>query len=208
MVEHPADRKACDRRELASRWLPVVLRLAFSPPPRPAEDHPGASETYAIHGELLEPGFEISEGTVSRYLAPLDRRRDPGQGWLVFLKNHREAMAAMDFFTVPTVAFRVRYCFFVVSHSRRRILHFNATEYPTRQGIVQQRREAFLEDRAPTYLVLDRDRMFSGEVTMMLECLDSELIRTAYPRPLAERRGGALGRKRSPRAVGSGDRAE
>jgi putative transposase len=55
-----------------------------------------------IHGELLKLGFEISESTVSRYLAQGGSPRDCGQHWLTFLKNHREAIAAMDFFTVPT----------------------------------------------------------------------------------------------------------
>jgi putative transposase len=136
-----------------------------------------------IHGELLKLGFEISECTVSRYLAQIDRGRDSGKGWLVFLKNHREAIAAMDFFTVPTVTFRVLYCFFVISHGRRRILHFNATEHPTAQWLVQQLREAFPEDRAPKYLVLDRDGKFNGEVAAMLKCLGSKLIRTAYHSP-------------------------
>jgi hypothetical protein len=88
----------------------------------------------------------------------------------------------MDFFTVPTVTFPVLYCFFVISHGRWRILHFNATEHPTNQWIVKQLREAFPEDRAPRYLVLDRDRKFSGEVRTMLECLGRELIRTASGR--------------------------
>jgi putative transposase len=52
---------------------------------------------------------------------------------LAFLKNHREVMAAMDFFEVPTATFRVLYGFFVIGHGRRRILHFNATEHPTSQ---------------------------------------------------------------------------
>ncbi len=86
-----------------------------------------------IHGEFLKLGFEISECTVSRYLAQIDRRRDSGRGWSAFLKNHRDAIAAMDFFTVPTATFRVLYCFFMISHSRRRILHFNATEQPISQ---------------------------------------------------------------------------
>jgi putative transposase len=136
-----------------------------------------------IHGELLKLGFEISECTVSRYLAPMNQRRDSGKRWLTFLKNHREAIAAMDFFTVPTVTFRLLYCFFVISHSRRRVLHFNVTEYPTSRWIVQQRREAFPEDCAPKYLVLDRDGKFGGEVARMLKCLGSELIRTAYRSP-------------------------
>ena len=136
-----------------------------------------------IHGELLKLGFKISECTVSRYLAQIDRRRASGKGWLIFLKNHREAIAAMDFFTVPTATFRVLYCFFVISHGRRRILHFNATEHPTASWIVQQLREVFPEDRAPKYLVLDRDGKFSGEAARMLECLGSKLIRTAYRSP-------------------------
>jgi putative transposase len=136
-----------------------------------------------IHGELLKLGFEISECTVGRYLARKASPRGSGTPWLSFLKNHREAMAAIDFFTVPTATFRVLYGFFVIGHERRRILHFNVTEYPTAQWIVQQLREAFPEDRAPKYLILDRDGKFSGEVAMMLEVLGSELIRTAYRSP-------------------------
>src|SRR5215469_10311285 len=72
-----------------------------------------------IHGELLKLGFEISESTVSRYLAQRSSPPESSQCWLTFLKNHREAIAAMDFFTVPTATFRVLYCFFVISHGRR-----------------------------------------------------------------------------------------
>jgi transposase InsO family protein len=103
--------------------------------------------------------------------------------WPVNLKNHREAIAALDFFTVPTATFRVLYCFFVISHGRRKILHFNVTEHPTGAWIVQQLREAFPEDRAPRYLILDRDSKFNGEVATMLKDLGSELIRTAYRSP-------------------------
>ena len=82
-----------------------------------------------IHGELLKLGFEVSESTISRYLAQRNSPRGSGQRWLTFLKNHRESIAAMDFFTVPTATFRVLYCFFVISHGRRQILHFNVTEH-------------------------------------------------------------------------------
>ena len=98
-----------------------------------------------IHGELLMLGFDLSERTVSRYLARFKRRGDPTKLWLTFLKNHREGIAAMDFFTVPTATFRLLYCFFVSSHDLRKILHFNATEHPTSQWVVQQLREAFPE---------------------------------------------------------------
>jgi hypothetical protein len=86
-----------------------------------------------IHGELLKLGFEVSERTVSRYVARVGRNEDARKLWSVFLKNHREVIAAMDLFTVPTPTFRVLYCFFVISHGRRRVLHFNVTEHPTSQ---------------------------------------------------------------------------
>ena len=76
---------------------------------------------------------------MSRHLARrLPRPGDAAQRWLAFLRNHREAIAALDFFTVPTITFRLLYCLFVIDHSRRRILHFNATGRPTSAWVVQQ----------------------------------------------------------------------
>jgi hypothetical protein len=84
-----------------------------------------------IHGELLKLGFEVSERTVSRWMQKI--RKDPQRArrWKAFLENHREALAAMDFFTVPTFKFGVLYCFFVIGHGRRRILHVGVTPHPT-----------------------------------------------------------------------------
>ena len=61
-----------------------------------------------IHGELLQLGFEIAEPTVSRYLKQLKGRGDDGKAKrrLAFLNNHREVIAAFDFFTVPTLTFQ------------------------------------------------------------------------------------------------------
>jgi putative transposase len=84
-----------------------------------------------IHGELLKLGFDVSERTVSRYLLRLYPRDQARKLWAAFLRNHRDVIAAMDFFTVPTLTFRVLYCFFVIEHDRRRIVHFNVTEHPT-----------------------------------------------------------------------------
>ena len=42
------------------------------------------------------------------------RNPEPAKRWAAFLSNHREAIAAMDFFTVPTLTFGVLYCFFVI----------------------------------------------------------------------------------------------
>jgi hypothetical protein len=83
-----------------------------------------------IHGELLKLGFDVSERSVSRWIRRAPRDPDPVKRWLTFLRNHREAIAAMDFFTVPTLTFGVLYCFFVIGHDRRKILHFNVTRNP------------------------------------------------------------------------------
>jgi hypothetical protein len=76
-----------------------------------------------IHGELLKLGFHLSEATVSRWLRRILRTPDPAKRWLTFLRNHREAIAAMDFFSVPTLTFGILYCFFVIGpinrHERR-----------------------------------------------------------------------------------------
>jgi len=121
-----------------------------------------------IHGELLELGFDISERTVSRYLRHQYPRDQARKLWAAFLRNHREVIAAMDFFTVPTLTFRVLYCFFVIEHGRRRILHFNVTEYPTGPWIAQQLREAFPESCPYRYAILDGEAKFGTEVADVL----------------------------------------
>jgi hypothetical protein len=60
-----------------------------------------------IHGELLMLGFDVSERTISRWMKRAPRDPEPAKRWLAFLRNHREAIAAMDFFTVPTITFGV-----------------------------------------------------------------------------------------------------
>jgi len=121
-----------------------------------------------IHGELLKLGFDISERTVSRYIRRLSPRKQARKLWAAFLRNHREVIAAMDFFTVPTLTFRVLYCFFIIEHGRRKILHFNVTENPTSPWIVQQLSEAFPESCPYRYAILDRDAKFNKDAMDLL----------------------------------------
>jgi putative transposase len=102
-----------------------------------------------IHGELKILGFDISERTVLRWMRRAPREPEPAKRWTAFLNNHREAIVAMDFFTVPTLTFSILYCFFVIAHDRRRILHFNVTRHPSSLWVIQQLREAFPYDSAP-----------------------------------------------------------
>jgi hypothetical protein len=96
-------------------------------------------------------GFDVCERTISRWMKRAPRDPEPATRWLIFLRNHRETIAAMDFFTVPTITFSALYCFFIISHNRRRILHFNVTKHPTSSWIVQQLREAFPFGSAPRF---------------------------------------------------------
>jgi hypothetical protein len=60
-----------------------------------------------LHGELLKLGFEVSQSTVSRYTPRRPVEPDKLKRWLAFLRNHKDALSAMDFFTVrpPRCAF-------------------------------------------------------------------------------------------------------
>ena len=138
-----------------------------------------------IHGELLKLGFEISEPTVSRYLRQLKHCGGAAKAkrWLAFLHNHREVIAALDFFTVPTLTFRVLYCFFVIEHGRRCILHFHASAHPTSEWVVQQLREAFPLPCPYRYVVLDRDAKFSHDVLEFLRSSGIEPVRTSVHSP-------------------------
>jgi putative transposase len=136
-----------------------------------------------IHGELQKLGFVVAERTVARYLRRVQRRGDPEKRWLTFLQNHREMIVAVDFFTVPTVAFQLLYCFFVIEHGRRRILHFNVTRYPTAEWVLQQLREAFPGAAPYRYVILDRDSKFDAEVIKFLKATDLKPKRTSVQSP-------------------------
>jgi len=113
------------------------------------ENHWGAPR---ILSELQKLGFTVSETTVSRYVRRFrEHKPDPDllKRWIAFFRNHKQAIAGMDFFTVPTATLNVLYGFFVIHHDRRRILHFNTTYNPTAQWVMQQLREAFPFGSAP-----------------------------------------------------------
>jgi putative transposase len=163
------------RRKLDSAVLDALRQMAAENPSW------GAPRT---HGELVKLGYTISERTVSRYLARGTLRPSHSGGqWLTFLNNHREAIAAIDFFTVPTLSFRLLYCFFVIDHHRRRILHFNVTAHPTASWVCQQLREAFPNPTGDRYLILDRDSKFSTQVLELVESSGMKPKRTSIRSP-------------------------
>jgi putative transposase len=144
-----------------------------------------------IHGELQMLGFDISERTVSRWVQRAPRDPEQRNRWKAFLRNHREVIAAMDFFTVHTLTFGILYCFFVIAHDRRRILHFNVTPNPASLWVVQQLRETFPFEPSHEYVIFDRDQEFGFEVIAAVKAMDSMPKRTSFRSPwqngLAER---------------------
>jgi len=99
--------------------LPNQYGLGFSV-------HTGASR---IHGELLKLGYEVAQSTVSKYMAR--GGRPPSQSWKTFVRNHAEAIAAIDMCIVPTLSFERLFAFLVLGHSRRQLLWFEVTRHPT-----------------------------------------------------------------------------
>jgi transposase InsO family protein len=111
-----------------------------------------------IHGELLKLGFEVAESTVSTYM--IRHRRPPSQNWRTFLRNHADAIAAIDLCVVHTVTFERLFALIVVGHGRRQLLWFAVTRHPTAAWLARQIVEAFPWDTAPAYLVRDNDRSY------------------------------------------------
>jgi putative transposase len=128
-----------------------------------------------IQAELCLLGHDLAESTVAKYKPK--SRKPTSQTWKTFLKNHVGSLAAIDFFTVPTVTFRNLYVFLVLRHDRRRIVHFAVTEQPHAAWVAQQLREAFSFEEAPKYLIRDNDGVYGAETSRCLKSLGIEEIR-------------------------------
>jgi transposase InsO family protein len=129
---------------------------------RMSRENPGWGAS-RIHGELLMLGFEVAQSTVSKYMTRPSR--PPSQTWKTFLRNHAEAIAAIDMCVVPTLTFDLLFAFLVLGHGRRQLLWIEVTRHPTAEWLARQITEAFPWASAPTYLVRDNDRAY-GHVFM------------------------------------------
>jgi hypothetical protein len=149
-----------------------------------------------IHGELLKLGFEVAESTVSKYM--VKRRGPPSQSWRTFLRNHREAIAAIDLCLVPTVHFERLCAFIIIGHGRRQLLWFAVTRHPTAEWLAQQIVEAFPWETAPTYLARDNDGAYGPIFQRRVRAMgirDRPISpRSPWQNPYAERLIGTLAR--------------
>jgi transposase InsO family protein len=150
-----------------------------------------------IHGELIKLGIDIGERTVSRLIPK--RRTPPSQTWRTFLTNHVRHLVSIDFFTVPTVGWRVLFVLVVLAHHRRRVLHFNVTEHPTAAWTAQQIVDTFPDDSAPSYLLRDRDSIYGHAFRHRVKGMGLREVLTAphspWQNPFAERLIGSIRRE-------------
>jgi transposase InsO family protein len=150
-----------------------------------------------IQSELRLLGFGVAERTMAKYR--IRSKKPPSQTWKSFLRNHVGQIAAIDFFTVPTVRFRNLYCFIILLHDRRQVVHFNVTTNPTAEWAAQQIIEAFPDDEAPKYLLRDRDGIYGDYFRSRVAGMGIEEVITApqsaWQNPYVERVIGSIRRE-------------
>ena len=150
-----------------------------------------------ILSELLLLGHAVAESTVAKYM--VRQSKPPSQTWRTFLHNHVGQIAAVDFFTDPTITFGVLYVFVVLRHERRHVVHFNVTTNPTARWAAQQVIDAFPFGDAPRFLLRDRDGIYGECFRHRVEHMgiDEVLIapRSPWQNPYVERLIGSIRRE-------------
>ncbi len=180
---HPAGRPS-----VSSDVIELIRRMSLANP------RWGAPR---IHGELLKLGIQMSQATVAKHM--VRHRRPPSQNWRIFLKNHMQTLISADFFVVPTITFRVLFVFVILSHDRRRPIHFAVTANPTAEWTARQLLEAFPWDSAPRYLLRDRDGIYGEKFREAATWLGIREVLTApkspWQNPYVERLIGSIRRE-------------
>ena len=147
-------------------------------------------------------------------------RKPPSPTWRSFLETyprlpislrsiehgaHVKDLVSIDFFTVPTATFRVLFVLLVLSHDRRRVVHFNVTSSPSAEWTAQQIVQAFPEDTAPRYLLRDRDGIYGAYFRHRVHNLGIEKVLTAprspWQSPYVERLVGSVRRECSDHVI-------
>jgi len=104
-----------------------------------------------------------------------------------------------DFFVVPTITFRLLFVFVILSHDRRRPVHFAVTANPTAEWTARQLLEAFPWDTAPSYLLRDRDGIYGQKFREAATWLGIREVLTApqspWQNPYVERFIGSIRRE-------------
>jgi putative transposase len=165
------------------RRIPLDLRQLIV---HMVRDNPTWGEERIANELWLKLGIRISPRTVRAYWPREDTWSDRrSQNWNTFVRNHARALLACDFMVAITVRFRVIYIFVVMEIGSRRILHCNATPYPTAEWTIQQLREAIPSDHEYRFLIHDRHATFSSELDEAVAGLGLQVAKTPIRAPQA-----------------------
>ena len=134
---------------------------------------------------------------VAKYM--VKRRGPPSQGWRTFLHNRAPDIAAIDLFVVPNLGFDLLYACIIVRLDRRELVWINVTPHPSAEWVARQITEAFPWNKAPRYMIRDRDRIYGAVVTRRLRAMGIRDKPTAPASPwqngFAERLIGSIRRE-------------
>lgn len=151
-----------------------------------ATENPGWGHR-RLQGELVRLGHRIAASTVWQILHdagidPAPRRSGPT--WRQFLTAQANAVLAVDFVHVDTVALRRIYALIAVEHGSRRAHLVGVTAPPTEAWTTQAARNPLmnLADRATTitFMLRDRDSRYSRAFDAVLTA-DGIRILTSPP---------------------------
>jgi putative transposase len=150
-----------------------------------------------IQAELRFLGYEVAALTVAKYMRRASRH--PSPTWRAFLTAHRHDIAAVDFFVVPTLTFRLLFGFVILRHHRRELIHIGVTDQPTAAWAAQQIVHAFPDETRPTYLLRDRDAIYGAHFQRRVEHMGIRQVaiapRAPWQNPFAERVIGSIRRE-------------
>jgi len=112
--------------------------------------------------------------------------------------HHVGSLVSVDFFTVPTVMFKVLFVFVVLAPERRRVVHINVTDAPPPNGRAGSswRRSP---GRLPRDTLRDRDAVYGVAFSRRAQSMGIHEVTTAprspWQNPYVERLIGTLRRE-------------
>jgi len=157
---------------------------------RMAEDNPTWGYT-RIQGALKNVGHRVGRSTIARILkahglAPVPERPT---SWQTFLRAHRDAIAAADFFTTEVWTWRglvTVYTVFVIHLASRRVQIMGSTAHPDEAFMRQVGRTLTMADAETCrVLICDRDAKWSRPVRDVLQEAGIRIVQTPYRAPNA-----------------------
>ena len=148
-----------------------------------------------IAAELRVRGHPVSAATVYRSRGI----PTPSPSGRTFLRLYAPDIWAADFFTVQPLTLKTCSVFFVISHDRRRIGHWNVTRHPNAPWVGRPILAATPWHSHPRFLIRDRDRTYGGDFVAKAAAIGITTVLTPVRAPkataIAERVIGSIRRE-------------